>query len=120
MLNNTVWVGRLVSNPELYEAENGKKACKITLAVPRPYKNADGEYDTDFVNCRLWAGVAQNTAEYCRKGDLIGIKGRIETYNYETEDGKKYRTEVVADRVTFLSSQKDKTQEKEHEEPAIA
>lgn len=76
MLNQTVIVGRLVRDPELYETENGNKVTNITLAVPRSYKNVNGEYDTDFVPCVLWKGVAENTVEYCRKGDLLGNKSK--------------------------------------------
>ena len=103
MLNSTVLVGRLVNDPELYETENGRKVTRITLAVPRSYKNINGEYDTDFIGCKLWQNVAQSTTEYCKKGDLLGVKGSIQTSNYETEEGTKYITEVVADKVTFLS-----------------
>ena len=104
MLNNTVLVGRLVSDPELFETESGKKVTRITLAVPRPYKNVNGEYDTDYIGCKLWQGVAQSTTEYCKKGDLLGVKGRIQTSSYETEQGIKYITEVIAEKITFLSS----------------
>ena len=106
MLNQTVIVGRLVKDPELRETENGNKVTNITLAVPRSYKNVNGEYDTDFISCVLWKGIAENTVEYVKKGDLIGIKGRIQTRNYEVEDEKKYVMEVVAEKVTFLSSKK--------------
>lgn len=103
MLNQTVLVGRLVNDPELFETESGKKLTRITLAVPRTYKNVNGEYDTDFIGCKLWQGVAQSTSEYCKRGDLVGVKGRLQTSNYETEDGIKYVTEVIAEKVTFLS-----------------
>lgn len=104
MLNQTVLVGRLVRDPELYETENGNKVTRVTLAVPRSYKNINGEYDTDFINCKLWKGVAESTAEYCKRGDLVGVKGRLESGSYDVEEGKKYYTEVVAEKVTFLSS----------------
>ena len=103
VLNQTVLVGRLVKDPEVYETETGKKVSRVTLAVPRSYKNVDGQYDTDFIGCKLWQGVAESTSEYCKKGDLVGIKGRIQTSNYETEEGPKYFTEVIAEKVTFLS-----------------
>ena len=74
MLNNTVIVGRLVKDPELRETDNGKKVTSVILAVPRTFKNVNGEYDTDFIPCVLWKGIAENTAEYCKKGDLIGSK----------------------------------------------
>ena len=106
MLNQVVLVGRLITEPELYQTENGKKVARLVLAVPRSFKNTDGEYETDYISCKLWQVVAQNTVEYCKKGDLIGIRGRIATYNYDTEEGKKYLTEVVAEKVTFLSSRR--------------
>lgn len=107
MLNQVVLVGRLVRDAELKESENGKSYTNITIAVPRGYKNNDGEYEADYIDCRLWQGVAENTAEYCRKGDLLGIKGRIETRVYEKEDEKKYLTEIIAEKVTFLSGKKE-------------
>lgn len=106
MLNQVVVVGRLVRDPELKETESGKKVTHVTLAVPRSYKNVNGEYDTDFVDCTLWTGIAESTSEYCKKGDLVGIKGRLETSSYEKEDQVKYVTSVVAEKVTFLTSKK--------------
>jgi len=108
MLNQMVIVGRLVRNPELRETDNGKKVTNITLAVPRSYKNSKGEYETDFIDCVLWTGIAESTTEYCRKGDILGVKGRIQTRSIETEEEKRrFVTEVVAEKVTFLSSKKE-------------
>ncbi len=108
MLNQTVLVGRLVRDPELYETESGNKVSNITLAVPRSYKNSNGEYDTDFINCVLWKGIAESASEYCHKGDLLGVKGRIQTRVIELDDEThKNITEVVAEKVTYLSSKKD-------------
>lgn len=106
MLNQVVVVGRLVRDPELKETESGKKMTHVTLAVPRSYKNTNGEYDTDFVDCTLWTGVAESTSEYCKKGDLVGIKGRLETSSYEKDNQKKYVTSVIAEKVTFLTSKR--------------
>lgn len=107
MLNQTVIVGRLVRDPELYTTENGNKVTNITLAVPRSYKNVDGEYDTDFITCVLWKGIAENAAEYCHKGDLLGVKGRIQSRNVELdEETRRQVVEVVAEKVTYLSSPK--------------
>lgn len=109
MLNQFVGVGRLVAELSVKETEDGKQVSNITIAVPRSYKNENGEYDTDFVDVVLWNGIAENTAEYCHKGDIIGVKGRIQTSNYETEDGEKRKsTQIVAEKITFLSSSKDK------------
>lgn len=104
ILNQTVIVGRIVRDPELRETENGNKITNITLAVPRSFKNVNGEYETDFISCVLWKGVAENVVEYCKKGDLVGLKGRIQTRTIEVEDNKKQVMEVVAEKVTFLSS----------------
>ena len=105
MLNQVVLVGRLTSDLEAKELEDGKKVTNMTLAIPRSFKNADGEYETDFVECTLWNNIAENTAEYCKKGDIVGVKGRLQTNSYEKEDGSKvYRMDVVAEKVTFLSS----------------
>ena len=107
MLNQMIIVGRLVSNPELRETENGKKVTNITLAVPRSYKNTKGEYETDFIDCVLWTGIAENTVEYCKKGDILGVKGRVQTRSIDLGDEKrKYITEIVAEKVTFLSPKK--------------
>ena len=106
MLNQTVLVGRLVQDPKIYETENGNKITSITLAVPRSYKNINGEYDTDFIPCVLWKGVAENTAAYCHKGDLLGIKGRIQIRKAEGEEKNYNITEVVAEKVTYLSSKR--------------
>ena len=105
MMNLLTCVGRIVSEPNLEELESGKKACKITLAVPRSFKNEEGIYETDFIDIVLYNNIATNIIEYCHKGDLIGIKGRLQTDTYETENGDKKKTMyVVADKVSFLAS----------------
>ena len=112
MLNQIVLVGRLVRTPELTLTESGKKRSLITLAVSRGYKNINGEYDTDFLECTLWTSVAENTTEYCKTGDMLGVKGRVQTRLIETENGlKKKKTEIVAEKVTFLSSARRKEEE---------
>lgn len=107
MLNQAVIVGRIIKEPELKKTENGTKVTNITLAVPRCFKNSEGQYDTDYISCVLWKGVAESTVEYCKKGDLVGVKGRIQTRDVELEDEthKKY-VEVVAEKVTFLSNKR--------------
>lgn len=106
MLNQVVLAGRLVADPEITTTENNKKMTIITVAVPRAYKNMEGSYDTDFIKCVLWAGIAETTCEYCKKGDIVGVKGRIQVNSYEKDNEKKYSMEVVAEKVSFLSSKK--------------
>ena len=103
MLNQIVLVGRLVRDPEVLKGSKGTNYSRITLAVPRTYKNVDGEYETDFIDCTLFQLMATNTKEYCKKGDIVGVKGRLESRVYEKDGIKKYVTEVIAERVTFLS-----------------
>ena len=115
MLNQTVLVGRLVRDPEIKKLEDGKEVSNITLAVQRSYKNAEGVYECDFIDCTLWSNVAETTTEYCHKGDLLGVRGRIQTRMIEKEEEKARQvTEVIGERVTFLSSgHKTKAKEKE-------
>lgn len=107
MLNNVVLVGRLTRDPQVVTTENGNKRSFIILAVPRSFKNADGKYDSDFIKCILWNIVAEHTCEYCKKGDIVGIKGRIQTNTYEKEGITKYDSEVIVERITFLSDSKN-------------
>ena len=117
-MNNTSIAGRLTQNPELREFEDGKKVANVTLAVGRSYKNSEGVYETDFIDCEVWGGQAESLTEYCKKGDLIGIKGTIKVDSYETEDGSKRKvTKVVAnsrDGVKFLSTAKEVSQDEIH------
>lgn len=98
MLNQTIIVGRLVSNPTK-EIEENETTTKIILAVPRNFKNSNGEYETDFFPVTLYKGIGETTTEYCKKGDLIGIKGRLQT--------KDNQIVIIAEKVTFLSSRKE-------------
>ena len=106
MQNLVYLIGRLVSDPELKKTEKQKDYSTITVAVNRPFKNSDGIYETDFIRCILWNGIANNVNEYCKKGDLVGIKGRIQVRSYEENEETKYITEIIVDKVSFLSSKK--------------
>ena len=114
MINNVVLVGRLTADPELKEVGKEGKVVNFTVAVPRSYKNSDGDYETDFIQCNVWNQIAENMSEYCKKGDLVGVKGSLQTSSFEDKDGnKRYKTDVRVDRITFLSSKKeDETDEK--------
>lgn len=99
MINQLTIVGRLVHDPEIIEnLDNGNKECIITLAVDRCFKNQNGIYETDFIKCKLYHQLARSVKEYCLKGDLIGIHGRLECLNKNLE--------VVAEKVSFLASKK--------------
>jgi single-strand DNA-binding protein len=103
LINQVTLVGRLTRNPELKLTQEGVALTNITLAVNRNYRSTSGIIETDFVQCTLWRRAAENTVQYCQKGSIIGIIGRIQTRNYENSEGKRvYVTEVVADSVRFL------------------
>ena len=116
-MNNIVYlIGRLTKDPEKKELESGKKVCNISLAVPRSYKNEQGEYDVDFIDCVLWNGIAERAVEYCKKGDLIAIRGQIKVDNYEKENGEKIKTmSVTAERISFLSTKNIEKSSQEQE-----
>ena len=103
MINQVTLVGRLTRDPELRYTPEGKAVSNVILAVSRNYRNQKGELDADFVQCTLWRKTAENTVQYCRKGSMIGITGRIQTRNYDNQEGRKvYVTEVVAETVRFV------------------
>lgn len=105
MINRVVLVGRLTKDPELRYTPSGVPVARFTLAVNRIFSNAQGERETDFISCIAWRKQAENLVNYMKKGSLIGVDGRIQTGNYEGQDGKRvYTTEVVADSVQFLES----------------
>lgn len=107
MHNMVYLIGRIVHEIEVKNVGEDKKISVISIAVQRPYKNEDGEYETDFFDIVLWDAIANNVCTYCTKGDLIGVKGRLQQSIYETEDGIKHnKVEIVAEKVSFLSSKK--------------
>ena len=104
MLNQVVLVGRLTRDVQVNKSDKGNKVSTITLAIPRSFKNIDGNYDTDFVDCLIFDQVAINTQEYCKKGDIVGVKGRIQSRVIEEDGHNKTINEIITEKVTFLSS----------------
>ena len=97
MNNYVMLIGRMTRTPEVQDSIEGKKYCIVTIATQRSYKNDYGVYETDFIPVRLEGSIATNTAEYCKQGDLVGVKGTLR----QTIDG---RLQVCADKITFLAS----------------
>lgn len=117
MINQVTLVGRLTRKPELKYTGEGIPVTNVTVAVDRNFRNQSGEIETDFVQCTLWKKTAENTAQYCQKGSMVGITGRIQTRNYENNEGRKiYVTEVIAETVKFLSGRKPEERELKKEE----
>ena len=106
MINQVIITGRIANDHEVIVGEKNKNRTYITLAVPRAYKNMDGQQDTDFIRCTLWNGIAETTCEYCKKSDLVGVKGRLQTSQYDKDGETTYVMDVIAEKVSFLSSYK--------------
>ena len=111
MINQTILTGRITRDLELKYTGTGTAVLSFSIAVERPFKNAQGERETDFINIVAWRKTAENIAQYFKKGDGIGIVGRIQTRNYENNEGRKvYVTEVVAENFDFPIQNKSSNQ----------
>ncbi|MGG1338459.1 single-stranded DNA-binding protein [Bacillus amyloliquefaciens] len=103
MLNRVVLVGRLTKDPELRYTPNGAAVATFTLAVNRPFTNQSGNREADFINCVTWRRQAENVANFLKKGSLAGVDGRMQSRNYENQQGQRvFVTEVQAESVQFL------------------
>ena len=107
-MHNLIYlIGRLTKDPEKTKLSSGKTVTTITVAVNRSFKNPEGIYETDYIKCTLWNGIAESTCDYTKKGYLVGVKGRIQNNVYlDSENNKKYTYEIIADKVSFLSTKK--------------
>lgn len=104
-INNVVLVGRMTRDADLQYTANNIAVATFNLAVNRDFKNQNGEREADFINCVIWRQQAENLANWAKKGALVGITGRIQTRNYENQQGRRvYVTEVVAETFRILES----------------
>ena len=106
MLNQIILVGRLTKNITVNKSDKNVKVATISLAIPRSFKNMEGNYDTDFIDCIAFENVAENTSEYCGKGDIVGVKGRVQSRSIQKDGKIEYLMEIIAEKITFLSSKK--------------
>ncbi len=107
MLNRIQLIGRLTRDPDLRYIASGQPMAQFTLAVDRDFRNAAGEREADFVNCVTWRKLAEQVGQYCAKGRLVAVEGRLQTRTFETQDGvRRKATEVVGDRVWFLDGRR--------------
>ncbi|ANT43558.1 single-stranded DNA-binding protein [Lactococcus phage P1045] len=114
MINNVTLVGRVTRDPELRYTPQNQAVATFSLAVNRQFKNANGGREADFINCVIWRQQAENLVNWAKKGALIGITGRIQTRNYENQQGQRvYVTEVVADSFQLLES-RSQGQQQQH------
>lgn len=110
-MNTVNLIGRLTKDPELRYTPSGIAICKFTLAVNRDFTNQNGEREADFINCTAFKKTAENLSNYQKKGNQVGVVGRIQTGSYEGQDGKRvFTTDVMVDRVEFLGSKQGEGQ----------
>ena len=103
MINRAVLTGRLTRDPELRYTQSGNAVCSFSLAVDRQFRNQNGDRDADFINCVIWRKSAENFSNFTHKGSLVGVEGRIQTRNYENQQGQRvYITEIVVDNFALL------------------
>lgn len=115
-MNKVVLLGRLTKDVELRYTESNVAVGSVSLAVKRRIKNANGEYESDFINCVCWKETAETMSKYLKKGDPVLVEGRIQTRNYEDKDGnKKYITEVVIEHMDFVGGKKETKEEPKEE-----
>lgn len=113
MMNNVVLVGRIVKDVETRYTEQNKAISNFTLAINRTYKNSEGNYETDFINCVAFGKAGETLKEYTNKGDMISVRGKIQTRNYEDKEGnKRYITEVIAEQIGFVPTKNAQNSEK--------
>lgn len=108
MYNIVLLIGRLTDKPHLKTLENGQIVGNFCIAVQKPFKNMEGEYETNFIHCSIWNGMAQNMAEYCNKGSLIAVRGHVSTKDEKIVNDKGEQISIkipsiYVERVNFLS-----------------
>lgn len=110
-MNRIILIGRNVKEIELKQTASGVSVSEFTIAVNRSFKNANGERESDFFNCIAFSKLAETISRYVKKGDQVGVEGRLQTRNYTNKDGKKvYVTEIIVENVEFLQSKKTEEQ----------
>ncbi len=108
-MNKVILIGRLARDPELRTTPTNLSVATFTIAISRPFNSQNGGApETDFINCVVWRRQAENLAKYCHKGSQVAVEGRIQTRNYQAQDGsRRYVTEIMCDNITFLGSKAD-------------
>lgn len=116
-MNKVIIIGRNTKDIELRQTPSGTSAIEFSVAVKRTFKNANGEYESDFFNCIAFSKLAETISRYVKKGDQVGIEGRLQTRNYTNKEGKKvYVTEIIVENVEFLQTKKQDEQKSSFEE----
>ncbi len=103
MLNQIVLVGKVKELPVIKETSGGTKLATMLIEVDRSFKNSIGEIDTDEFQVTLWRGIAEECEMVCKIGSLIGVKGRLQANNFAKEESIFYKSEIVAEKISFLN-----------------
>ena len=107
-MNKVILIGRIANDLELKQVGDKGNVINFSLAVQKPFKNADGNYEADFIQIVTWNETAENLSKFTKKGDLICVEGRLQNRSYDTDNGfKRYVTEVITDKITYLNSKKE-------------
>lgn len=115
-MNKVILIGRVTKDIELKQTNSDKAVASFTLAVNRDYKNAEGNYDADFINCVAFDKRAETISKYVHKGDRFGIVGKMNVKTFEKSDGSKgYATDVMVDEFEFLEAKKERIEAKKEE-----
>lgn len=118
--NKTFLGGRITNDVELKETVSGASVCKFTIAVNRDFKNANGEYETDFIDCVAWRDTAEFISKYFRKGSAILVEGSIQKRQWEDDEGKKrYATEIVVSNARFVESKDESAPAPSKKKPSV-
>ena len=118
-MNKVYLIGNLTKDPELSQTNSGISVCRFTLAVSRRFQNADGERETDFLNIVVWRGQADNCHKFLKKVSKCAVSGSIQSRSYDAQDGtKRYVTEIVADEVEFISTNRNQDGTSREDAPA--
>ena len=109
-MNKIILTGRLTRDPELRKTTSGVAVTQFSLAVTRDFKNQEGEYEADFINCVAYRKLAETITTYTQKGDKLGVDGRLQIRNYDNSEGNKvYVSEVIVNGIEFLEAKKEKS-----------
>lgn len=118
MINRVILTGHLTKDPELKTTQSGLSVVQFVIGVQRRFVREDGGREADFISCVAWRKTAENIAKYFKKGQLIGLDGRIQTRSYDDKNGQRvYVTEVVVDNFAFLNSQKGQGNQNSSQRP---
>ena len=114
-INKVVLVDRLAKDVEVRKTQSNLSVVTFTVAVNRKYKNANGDYDADFINCVAWRQSADFLGQYALKGDIVAVEGSMQVRSFDSDKGKMYITEVVAESVQLITERKEKKEEKKED-----